>query len=65
MNPQDQEIEKMAKSIASEMKLIFQANMKIFDWDIPENDEKRSAELILETMQNALDRLKEEAQKSV
>jgi ribosomal protein S2 len=34
--------------------------MKIFDWDIPENDDRKSAELIVQTMQEALDEVKQE-----
>jgi hypothetical protein len=60
MTPQEQEIEKMRSSITTELRLIFKANMKIFDWDIPENDDRKSAELIVQTMQEALDALKEE-----
>jgi len=60
MTPQEQEIEKMRSSIKKELRLIFKANMKIFDWDIPENDDKRSAELIVQTMQEALDEVKQE-----
>jgi hypothetical protein len=36
--------------------------MKIFDWDIPENDDRKSAELIIETMQKALDKIKADIQ---
>ena len=32
--------------------------VKIFDWDIPENDDRRSAQLILEAMQEAVDRIR-------
>jgi len=60
MTPQEKEIEKMRSSIITEMRLIFKANMKFFDWDIPENDDRKSAELIVQTMQEALDELKEE-----
>jgi hypothetical protein len=60
MTPQEQEIEKMRSSIKTELRLIFKANMKIFDWDIPENDDRKSAELIVRTMQEALDELKQE-----
>jgi hypothetical protein len=60
MTPQEKEIEKMRSSIQTEMKLIFKANMKIFDWDIPENDDRRSAELIYEVMQKAMNELKKE-----
>lgn len=61
MTPQEQEIEKMQNSIITELRAVFKANMKIFDWDIPENDDRKSAELIIDTMQKAMDELKEEA----
>jgi hypothetical protein len=60
MTPQEKEIEKIRDEIVAEMRAIFKANMKIFDWDIPENDDRASAELILKTMQEALDTLKKE-----
>jgi len=60
MTPQEKEIEKMCSSIKTEMKLIFKANMKIFDWDIPENDDRTSAQMIADVMQEALDELKAE-----
>ena len=60
MTPQEQEIEKMKSSIKTELRLVFKANMKIFDWDIPENDDRKSAELIYNAMKEALDELKEE-----
>ncbi len=60
MTPQEKEIEKIRSSIKTELRLIFKANMKIFDWDIPENDDKASAELIVKTMQEALDEVKQE-----
>ncbi len=60
MTPQEQEIKKMRGEITTEMRMVFKANMKIFDWDIPENDDRKSAELILRVMQDALDDLKKE-----
>jgi len=60
MTPQEQEIEKMRGEITTELRGVFKANMKIFDWDIPENDDRRSAELIIDVMQKAMDDLKEE-----
>jgi len=64
MTPLEKEMDKMQKSIETEMKLIFKANMKIFDWDIPENDEQKAAKVILDLMQEALDKLKEEQLKA-
>jgi len=60
MTPQEQEIKKMRSEIRKEMRAVFKVNMKIFDWDIPENDDRRSAELILKVMQDALDGLNAE-----
>jgi len=60
MTPQEQEIEKMRSSIKTELRVVFKANMKIFDWDIPENNDRKSAELISMVMQEALDEIKKE-----
>jgi len=60
MTPQEQEINKMRDEIKKEVRLAFESNMKIFDWDIPENDDRKSAELIIAVMQEALDELKQE-----
>jgi len=60
MTPQEQEIKAMKSEIIKELRGVFKANMKVFDWDIPENDDDASAQLILDTMQEALDELKEE-----
>jgi len=62
MTPQEKEIQAMQSEITKELRAIFKANMKIFDWDIPENDDKKSAQLILEVMQNALDEIKAEVE---
>jgi len=60
MTPQEQEIEKMQGEITTELRAVFKGNMKIFDWDIPENDDRKSAGLIIDVMQKAMDELKAE-----
>jgi len=60
MTPQEQEIIKMQNEIRTELRTVFKMNMKIFDWDIPENDDRKSAELIINVMQKAMDGLKKE-----
>jgi len=60
LTPQEQEIEKMQSEITTELRAVFKANMRIFDWDIPENDDRKSAELIIDVMQKAMDGLKSE-----
>ena len=58
MTPQSQEIEKQKSEIKAEVVAVFKANMKIFDWDIPENDSRKAAELIIAAMQEAVDEIK-------
>ena len=60
MTPQEQEIEKMQGEITTEVHAVFKGNMKIFDWDIPENDDRKSAELIYAVMQKAMENLRAE-----
>ncbi len=60
MDPVRKEIESRRKEIAAELKLLFKANMKITDWDVPEADDREAAELLLQVMQEELDKLKEE-----
>jgi len=60
LTPQKQEINKMKPEIKKEVRLAFKTNMKIFDWDIPENDDRVSAQMIIEAMQEAVNELKEE-----
>ena len=50
----------MKSEINKEIRAIFKTNMKIFDWDIPENDDRKSAELILAAMKDAISVLHEE-----
>ena len=60
MSIQEKELEKMKGEITKEIRLVFKANMKIFNWDIPENDDRKSAELILTAMKEAVDELSQE-----
>ncbi len=62
MDAEHKEFQKMKKSIEKEIELLFKANMKIFDWDIPENDDRESARLIITAMEEAIDRLKQEVE---
>ena len=63
MTPQEQELKALKSEIVKELRAVFKANMKIFDWDIPENDDDISAKMILDTMQEALNELKQEVAK--
>ena len=65
IDPEHKEYAKMKEEIEKEIRAIFKANMKIFDWDIPENDDRESAQLIVDAMQEALDKIKQEIQEGV
>ncbi|WP_292663413.1 hypothetical protein [Nitratifractor sp.] len=60
MDPIRKEIESRRKEIAVELKLLFKANMKITDWDVPEANDREAAEMLLQVMQEELDKLKED-----
>lgn len=40
------------------MELLFKANMKITDWDVPEADDKEAAGMIADMLQEVLDEIK-------
>ena len=44
--------------IDNALELLFKANMKITDWDIPEADDQEAAEVLLEMMQDKLNAIK-------
>ena len=58
MDPVRKELESRRKEIAGELKLLFKANMKITDWDVPEADDREAAKMLLQIMQEELDKLK-------
>jgi uncharacterized protein YecE (DUF72 family) len=60
MDPVTKELESRRKEIAKELELLFKANMKITDWDVPEADDRRAAELLLEIMREELEKLAED-----
>ena len=60
MTPQQQEIAKLEETIRDDVKDLYLKYLKIFDWDIPENDERAATERILDTMQRAIESLRQE-----
>jgi len=44
--------------IDKSLELLFKANMKITDWDVPEADDQQAAEVLLEMMQEKLNAIK-------
>ncbi|SFV69129.1 hypothetical protein MNB_SM-5-195 [hydrothermal vent metagenome] len=46
--------------IEKELELLFKANMKITDWDVPEGDDSEAADIILNIMDKKLQELRAE-----
>jgi uncharacterized protein YecE (DUF72 family) len=57
MDPIQKELESRRKEIAKELELLFKANMKITDWDVPEADDRRAARMLLQILREELDRI--------
>ena len=60
MDAVQKELASRKNEIKKELKLLFNANNRITEWDVPETNEKEAAKLLLQVMQEALDELKEE-----
>jgi hypothetical protein len=54
------EIQSRKKDIENHLELLFKTNMKITDWDVPEADDKKAAQLIVNILQNKLDSIKQD-----
>ena len=52
MDALQKELESRRKEIAKGVELLFKANMKITDWDIPEVDDTRAAKLLIEIIKD-------------
>ncbi|GEM_PF-1494728 len=62
MDAQHKELLNHKEEIIKETVAVFESNLKMFDRDIPENDDRESARLILSAMEEAIARLKEEVE---
>ena len=60
MDALEKELASRYDEIKKELKALFEANAHITGWDVPEVDDEKAKRLLLETMQRALDELKEE-----
>lgn len=54
------EFESRKSEIEGSLELLFKANMKISDWDIPEADDEEAATILLSILQNKLDAIRED-----
>ncbi len=61
MSKQDAVIKELVSrknEIQKEVELLFKANMKITDWDVPEADDKEAAKVLLDMMQEKIDAIR-------
>ncbi len=48
--------------IQGAVSLLFKANMKITDWDVPEADDKEGAKILLDMIQEKIDAIRAEVE---
>ena len=56
------ELESRKSEIEFAVDLLFKANMKITDWDVPEADDKQAAEILLGYIQDKIDAIRADIQ---
>ncbi len=54
------ELESRKSEIRKSMELVFKANMKFTDWDVPEADDNEAANILVKILQETLDEIKED-----
>lgn len=58
----EKELASRKESIEDELEALFKSNMKITDWDVPEADDRKAAELIVKILENKLSQIKTDVQ---
>jgi len=56
----EKEINDREEAIEEQLELLFKANIKITNWDVPETDDKKAAEMILEILEKKVTKLRED-----
>jgi len=54
------EIKSREEDIQKQLELLFKTNMKITDWDVPEADDKKAAQLIADVLQDKLNSIRQD-----
>ncbi len=60
MNALLKEFQSRKSEIERAVELLFKANMKITDWDIPEADDEKAATILLAIIEEKLDAIRED-----
>ncbi len=65
MDAIQKELQSRKEEIKKELRLLFKANMKITDWDVPEANDDEAAKILVDILQEALDEIKAEVNKGL
>jgi len=57
MDAVEKEINSRRGEIIKEVELLFKANMKFVDWDVPEADDRKAGKLIISIMKEAIEKI--------
>jgi len=60
MDVVEKELEGRKKNIKRELEILFKANMKFIDWDVPEVDDTKAAKILLSIMKEKLNEIEKE-----
>jgi len=58
MDAVEKELQSRKKEIQKELELLFKTNMRITDWDVPEADDRKAANIIVTMLQDTLNTIK-------
>lgn len=56
----EKEIYDRTEAIEEQLELLFKTNMKITNWDVPESDDKKAAEMIIEILERKVTKLRDD-----
>ncbi len=60
MESEKKDLLERKSEIIKELEILFKTNLKITDWDVPEADDRKAAEVLTEILQEGLDKIKED-----
>ncbi len=54
----EKELHSRKEEIKKELRLLYNANMRITEWDVPESDQKEASKILLDILQEGLDEIR-------
>ncbi len=62
MNALEKEFEQRKHGIKKSVELLFKANMKFTDWDIPEVDDEEASKMLIKIIKEAVEEIEKDIQ---